>query len=85
LPSSNTGDEQTGCNEFTAEALLEQIQDIVNAKNHARADGTSQTTYTSSPFRRTVNWTFENMQMLIGSDLPIFGDDQHPAVSLRLR
>ncbi|CAF4698634.1 unnamed protein product, partial [Rotaria magnacalcarata] len=40
---------------------------------------------TSSPFQRTVNWTFENMKMLIGSDLPIFGDEQHPAVSLRLR
>jgi hypothetical protein len=25
------------------------------------------------------------MKMLIGSDLPIFGDEQHPAVSLRLR
>ena len=38
-----------------------------------------------SPFQRTMNWTFENMKMLIGSDLPIFGDEKHPAVSLRLR
>jgi hypothetical protein len=46
---------------------------------------TNRTNLKSSPFQRTVNWTFENMKMLIGSDLPIFGDEKHPAVSLRLR
>ncbi|CAF1323294.1 unnamed protein product [Adineta steineri] len=71
-------------NEITAAALLQQIKDIVNANNDVE-DNTNHTNYTSSPFQRTVNWTFENMKMLIGSDLPIFGDEQHPAVSLRLR
>ncbi|CAF1342793.1 unnamed protein product [Adineta steineri] len=68
-------------NEITAAALLQQIKDIVNANN----DVEDNTNHTSPPFQRTVNWTFENMKMLIGSDLPIFGDEQHPAVSLRLR
>lgn len=34
---------------------------------------------------RDILWTFENIQMLVGSDMPIFGDAEHPAVSLRLR
>ena len=66
-------------------ALLQQIKDLVNASNATEInDENKDSTYTS-PFQRTVNWTFENMKMLIGSDLPIFGDEQHPAVSLRLR
>lgn len=71
----------------TAAALLQQIKDLVNANNNLEDDNdeNKNTNFTSSPFQRTVNWTFENMKMLIGSDLPIFGDEQHPAVSLRLR
>ncbi|CAF4611597.1 unnamed protein product [Rotaria sp. Silwood1] len=71
----------------TAAALLQQIKDLVNANNNLDDDNddNKNSNFTSSPFQRTVNWTFENMKMLIGSDLPIFGDEQHPAVSLRLR
>ncbi|CAF3023383.1 unnamed protein product [Rotaria sp. Silwood2] len=70
----------------TAAALLQQIRDLVNANNNLDddSDENKNADCTSSPFQRTVNWTFENMKMLIGSDLPIFGDEQHPAVSLRL-
>ena len=35
--------------------------------------------------QRTVVWTFEDLHMLIGTDLPIFGGNTHPCVSLRLR
>lgn len=56
---------------------------MVNANNNENDQNHTNTN--SSPFQRTVAWTFENMKMLIGSDLPIFGDEQHPAVSLRLR
>lgn len=38
----------------------------------------------SKPFLRVVEWTFQDISMLVGSNLPIFGDDKHPAVSLRL-
>jgi hypothetical protein len=71
----------------TGAALLQQIKDLVNANNNLDDENeeNKDTDFTSSPFQRTVNWTFENMKMLIGSDLPIFGDEQHPAVSLRLR
>ena len=65
-------------------ALLQQIKNLVNATNNIDEEN-KDTNFISSPFQRTVNWTFENMKMLIGSDLPIFGDEQHPAVSLRLR
>lgn len=39
----------------------------------------------SHEFLRNVLWTFEDIRMLIGSDLPIFGGGTYPAVSLKLR
>ncbi|XP_012254661.2 erythroid differentiation-related factor 1 [Athalia rosae] len=39
----------------------------------------------SHSFARNVVWTFENIQMLIGTDMPIFGGQTHPCISLRLR
>ncbi|XP_072171455.1 erythroid differentiation-related factor 1-like [Diadema setosum] len=38
-----------------------------------------------SQFARQVFWQFEDIRMLIGTDLPIFGGGNYPAVSLRLR
>ncbi len=35
-------------------------------------------------FARNLLWNFEDIRMLIGSDMPIFGDAEHPSVSLRL-
>jgi hypothetical protein len=80
----NDQSRSSSSDEITAATLLQQIKEIVNGNNHSGED-TNHTNLTSSPFQRTVNWTFENMKMLIGSDLPIFGDEKHPAVSLRLR
>ncbi|KAF7997417.1 hypothetical protein HCN44_005988 [Aphidius gifuensis] len=39
----------------------------------------------SRNFARNVVWTFENIQMLIGTDMPIFGGQTHPCISLKLR
>lgn len=36
-------------------------------------------------YARNVVWTFENIQMLLGTDMPIFGGQTHPCISLRLR
>lgn len=36
-------------------------------------------------FLRNVLWNFEDITMLIGTDMPIFGGGTHPCVSLRLR
>ncbi|XP_075222237.1 erythroid differentiation-related factor 1-like isoform X2 [Lycorma delicatula] len=36
-------------------------------------------------FARNVVWTFEDIQMLLGTDMPIFGGSTHPCISLRLR
>lgn len=33
---------------------------------------------------RNLFWKFEDIKMLLGSDMPIFGDQSHPAVSLKL-
>ena len=88
LSPSETNEDRTQSRSsrgFTAAAILEQIREIVNAKNNAEDETSQNSTFSASPFQRTVDWTFENMRMLIGSDLPIFGDEKHPAVSLRLR
>ena len=36
-------------------------------------------------YTRNVLWTFEDIRMLIGSDMPIFGNQSRPCISLRLR
>lgn len=36
-------------------------------------------------FNRNVLWTFEDIRMLIGTDMPIFGSSNRPCISLRLR
>ncbi|KAI4459895.1 erythroid differentiation-related factor 1 [Holotrichia oblita] len=38
----------------------------------------------SHQYNRNVVWTFEDIDMLIGTDLPIFGGGTHPCISLRL-
>ncbi|XP_065882878.1 erythroid differentiation-related factor 1-like isoform X3 [Dysidea avara] len=35
-------------------------------------------------FTQKVTWSFEDIRMLLGSNLPIFGNDSQPAVSIRL-
>ena len=46
---------------------------------------TSQDFPSGSYFMHDVLWTFEDITMLVGSDLPIFGGGRYPAVSLRLQ
>ncbi|KAL1490907.1 hypothetical protein ABEB36_011582 [Hypothenemus hampei] len=36
-------------------------------------------------FNRNVVWTFEDIDMLLGTDMPIFGGGTHPCISLRLK
>ncbi|XP_053667368.1 erythroid differentiation-related factor 1 [Anopheles marshallii] len=40
---------------------------------------------TNHTFNRNVIWTFEDIRMLIGTDMPIFGGANRPCISLRLR
>jgi len=39
---------------------------------------------TSHKFSRNVVWNFEDIQMLLGTDMAIFGGKTHPCISLRL-
>lgn len=36
-------------------------------------------------YNRNVVWTFEDIRMLIGTDMPIFGGNTRPCISLRLK
>ena len=54
-------------------------------KGHSASSSTShESQKTPMDFARTLLWNFEDIRMLIGSDMPIFGDKDHPCVSLRL-
>ncbi|RWS17013.1 erythroid differentiation-related factor 1-like protein [Dinothrombium tinctorium] len=61
--------------------------DSVVSELDMKVDNTYSTSNDSEhkPFLRDYVWTFEDIQMLLGSDMPIFGDSNHPAISLRLR
>lgn len=39
----------------------------------------------SHVYNRNVVWTFEDIRMLIGTDMPIFGGNTRPCISLRLK
>lgn len=41
--------------------------------------------HTKHTYNRNVIWTFEDIRMLIGTDMPIFGGSTRPCISLRLR
>ena len=47
--------------------------------------GESQCYDIRNTFERTIFWTFEDLQMLLGTNMPIFGGGEYPAVSLRLK
>ncbi|XP_078079533.1 erythroid differentiation-related factor 1 isoform X1 [Mustelus asterias] len=48
-------------------------------------DGNPQEQGLKNDFVRNILWTFEDIHMLVGSNMPIFGGGKYPAVSLRLR
>ncbi|XP_060697987.1 erythroid differentiation-related factor 1 isoform X2 [Hemiscyllium ocellatum] len=48
-------------------------------------DGNPQEHGLKNDFVRNILWTFEDIHMLVGSNMPIFGGGKYPAVSLRLR
>lgn len=52
---------------------------------HAFPEEESENFSHSHDFQRNVVWNFEDIRMLIGTDMPIFGGGTHPCVSLRLR
>lgn len=41
--------------------------------------------HTKHTYNRNVIWTFEDIRMLIGTDMAIFGGSSRPCISLRLR
>ncbi|KAI1282159.1 Erythroid differentiation-related factor 1 [Halotydeus destructor] len=62
------------------EVAGEEAEGQEEAEEGEGGDGCS-----SSSYLRNLLWKFEDINMLVGSDMPIFGDSNHPAVSLRLR
>ena len=72
------------CLSETTEQLPTPLSSSTVQKSAVQADKTSQDFPSGSYYMHDVLWTFEDITMLVGSDLPIFGGGRYPAVSLRL-
>ena len=70
-------------NSPSAERIL--TRDDLFAATQSPNEGPGEELNSDSLFSRDVLWTFEDITMLVGSNLPIFGGGKYPAVSLRLR
>uniref|UniRef100_A0A3P8SC75 Erythroid differentiation regulatory factor 1 n=1 Tax=Amphiprion percula TaxID=161767 RepID=A0A3P8SC75_AMPPE len=77
---------------INGEGAAEPVSDNLNEgeeENGAEEFSSSwPTAFTSglrNDFVRNIMWTFEDIHMLVGSNMPIFGGGRYPAVSLRLR
>uniref|UniRef100_A0A8C4DPF8 Erythroid differentiation regulatory factor 1 n=1 Tax=Dicentrarchus labrax TaxID=13489 RepID=A0A8C4DPF8_DICLA len=76
----NEGEEENGAEEFSSSwpttftSTSSDAEESDPPKQGLRND-----------FVRNIMWTFEDIHMLVGSNMPIFGGGRYPAVSLRLR
>uniref|UniRef100_A0A3P9P637 Erythroid differentiation regulatory factor 1 n=1 Tax=Poecilia reticulata TaxID=8081 RepID=A0A3P9P637_POERE len=73
-------DEENGAEEYSSSwpatftSAMSEAEEADTPKRGLRND-----------FVRNIMWTFEDIHMLVGSNMPIFGGGRYPAVSLRLR
>ncbi len=63
---------------------LPQLPEPSVEENLLNLQAASSSSSTAHEFARNLLWNFEDIRMLIGCDMPIFGDADHPSVSLRL-
>nr|XP_043902206.1 erythroid differentiation-related factor 1-like [Solea senegalensis] len=78
--NSNEGDVKNGAEEFSYSWLASFMSTQSDAEvSDAPKEGLR------NDFVRNIRWTFEDIHMLVGSNMPIFGGGRYPAVSLRLR
>lgn len=82
IPESMTlsSNQNRSAGSWSLDFSLENINGELDTLEEAYSNGR----YSEASLRNLL-WTFENIQMLVGSNMPIFGDAKHPAVSLRLR
>ncbi|QQP37161.1 uncharacterized protein FKW44_017351 [Caligus rogercresseyi] len=91
-PSTPSAPEQSLLSKYLSQSLkatpsgLSRRETILTKGPTSPARALSRRSHTEkNPFARNIVWNFEDIRMLIGSDMPIFGDAEHPCVSLRLR
>uniref|UniRef100_A0AAQ5YJN7 Erythroid differentiation regulatory factor 1 n=1 Tax=Amphiprion ocellaris TaxID=80972 RepID=A0AAQ5YJN7_AMPOC len=97
----NEGEEENGAEEFssswptafTSESVsmdsmfaLGQVASVPKEQNLPTLFNEGENSQgLRNDFVRNIMWTFEDIHMLVGSNMPIFGGGRYPAVSLRLR
>uniref|UniRef100_T1JH47 Erythroid differentiation-related factor 1 n=1 Tax=Strigamia maritima TaxID=126957 RepID=T1JH47_STRMM len=81
--TSNYSEDSDSSLLINSQQFSEQIR--INEEEEEEEQEDAQTLYGEHKFLRDVLWTFEDITMLIGTDMPIFGGGKRPCVSLRLR
>uniref|UniRef100_A0A673A5V2 Erythroid differentiation regulatory factor 1 n=1 Tax=Sphaeramia orbicularis TaxID=375764 RepID=A0A673A5V2_9TELE len=76
----NEGDEESGAEEFSP-----SWPNTITSSHTDEEDSAASKQGLRNDFVRNIMWTFEDIHMLVGSNMPIFGGGRYPAVSLRLR
>ncbi|XP_074643742.1 erythroid differentiation-related factor 1-like [Tubulanus polymorphus] len=85
LPSNESRPKTDDDSSEPAAAAAAAAASSMGANQTASEQCNTEDTYHSEEFQRTHLWTFEDIRMWIGTDLPIFGGSNHPCVSLKLR
>uniref|UniRef100_A0AAX7ULC4 Erythroid differentiation regulatory factor 1 n=1 Tax=Astatotilapia calliptera TaxID=8154 RepID=A0AAX7ULC4_ASTCA len=89
----NEGEEDSGADEFSSSCVtvdssfaLGQVTSVPKEQNLPTIFNEGENGQgLRNDFVRNIMWTFEDIHMLVGSNMPIFGGGRYPAVSLRLR
>ncbi|XP_014679884.1 PREDICTED: erythroid differentiation-related factor 1-like [Priapulus caudatus] len=92
LADANVDDSLSPEPRHRSNSLPDRYHSVLSPETHchpqahiSRTRESSNKDSKKSEFLRNVLWTFEDINMLIGTDMPIFGGGTRPAVSLRLR
>ncbi|XP_061915162.1 erythroid differentiation-related factor 1-like isoform X2 [Entelurus aequoreus] len=88
--SSNTDEESAACKQesvpMDSKYALGQVTAVPQEQNLLALFNEGENSQgLRNDFVRNIMWTFEDIHMLVGSNMPIFGGGRYPAVSLKLR
>lgn len=78
LNESQNTETQVQDRNHQVQPITDPLGDPAQEENNVHDDTLPQ-------FSKNIIWTFEDLRMLIGTDMPIFGGGTHPCLSLRLR
>ncbi|XP_062319714.1 erythroid differentiation-related factor 1 isoform X2 [Osmerus eperlanus] len=84
--ADESGAHKGQCDSMENQYALGQVTSVLKEQNLPMLFNEGESSQgLRNDFVRNIMWTFEDIHMLVGSNMPIFGGGRYPAVSLRLR